>query len=297
MGTSDPVCNRGLNGKKPPIGSRSEPIEAVFCTATARPQRGHPRKEKNTGSIRSSIKNRNQKKRSLRQRFRFIVHCSRTMNMGEKRTRNWSTIIYPRITEDDKTECPDNWAGILSEMGIKCAVSPLHDRDVYTEDKTDRETGDVLHRVGDLKKPHRHVIIAFDGVKTAAQAREVFERIGGVGAEPVNSLYGMVRYLTHEDNPEKAHYSTVDVLTFGGFEYRRYATTKEDEEKQVMSQMGEIFRDIEEHELYSFSDVADYLLQEKPELFSCYRKNAYFFANYLKSKQIIYRNIVDGMRE
>lgn len=202
--------------------------------------------------------------------------------MAEKRTRNWSTIIYPKQTEEEETTCPENWASILGELGLKCAVSPLHDRDV-TE-------------TGEKKKPHRHVLIAFDGVKTRQQAKEVFDRIGGVGAEPVNSLYGMTRYLTHEDNPEKAHYSTIDVLTFGGFEYRRYASTKEDEEKQTLSQMGEIFQSIEEFSLYSFSDLADYLLQEKPELFSCYRKNAYFFANYLKSKQNIYKNIVDEMK-
>lgn len=203
--------------------------------------------------------------------------------MAEKRTRNWSTIIYPRQTEEEKTECPDNWADILAELGVKCAVSPLHDRDVTS----DRQ----------IKKAHRHVLISFDGVKTRTQAKEIFDLIGGVGAEAVNSLYGMTRYLTHEDNPEKAHYSTVDVLTFGGFEYRRYASTKEDEEKQTLTQMGEIFRSIDKLNLYSFCDLADYLLQEKPELFSTYRKNAYFFANYLKGKQNIYRNILDSMEK
>lgn len=202
--------------------------------------------------------------------------------MAEKRTRNWSTIIYPKQTEEDETTTPENWVDILSEMGVKCAVSPLHDRDVDGNGKP--------------KKPHRHVVVAFDGVKTRAQAKEVFDRIGGVGAEAVNSLYGMVRYLTHEDNPEKAHYCTVDVLTFGGFEYKRYASTKEDEEKQTLTQMGQIFNAIVEKKLYNFSDCADYLLTEQPELFHCYRKNAYFFANYLKSKQNIYKNMLDEMK-
>lgn len=207
--------------------------------------------------------------------------------MSEKRTRNWSTIIYPRQTEGEETTCPDNWADILAELGVKCAVSPLHDKDLKEGDNPN----------GELKKPHRHVVIAFDGVKTRAQAKELFDRIGGVGAEPVNSLYGMTRYLTHADNPEKAQYSNVDVLTFGGFQYKRYASTKDDEEKQVLSQMGDIFKAIEEFQLYNFSDLADYLLQEQPELFGCYRKNAYFFANYLKSKQNIYRNVVDNMEK
>lgn len=206
--------------------------------------------------------------------------------MAEKRTRNWSSIIYPKQKDGEETTCPDNWADILGELGVKSAVSPLHDKDRVEGDNPE----------GKLKKPHRHVVIAFDGVKTRAQAKEIFDRIGGVGAEPVNSLYGMTRYLTHEDNPEKAHYSSVDVLTFGGFEYKRYASTKEDEEKQQMGQMAEIFHDIEEHQLYNFSDLAEFLMQEKPELFGCMRRNSYFFACFLKSKLEIYKNIVANMK-
>lgn len=203
--------------------------------------------------------------------------------MAEKRTRNWSTIIYPRQKDGEETTTPDNWADILAQLGVKVAVSPLHDKDVTSE--------------GERKKPHRHIIIAFDGVKTRQQAKEIFDLVGGVGAEPVNSLYGMTRYLTHADNPEKAQYSSVDVLTFGGFQYNRYASTKEDEEKETMSQMGQIFNSIVENGLYNFSDCADYLMTEQPDLFNCFRKNAYFFANYLKSKQNIYKNVLDRMKE
>lgn len=199
----------------------------------------------------------------------------------EKRTRNWSTIIYPRMTDspDEKTECPENWADILGELGVKVAVSPLHDKDV---------NGD-----GTPKKPHRHVLIAFEGVKTKEQAKEIFDRIGGVGAEPVNSLYGMTRYLTHMDNPEKAQYSTIDVLTFGGFEYKRYASSKEDEEKQTVSQMGEIIGIVTENLVFNFCDLAEILMNERPELFTVMRKNSYFFAQFLRSKREIYMNTLD----
>ena len=114
--------------------------------------------------------------------------------VGTKRTRNWATIIYPRQNEGEETTCPDNWVEILSQLAVKAVASPLHDNDV-TED-------------GEVKKAHRHVVIAFDGVKTQAQAKEIFEKIGGVGCEPISSLFSMTRYLTHLDNPEKAQYST-----------------------------------------------------------------------------------------
>lgn len=198
--------------------------------------------------------------------------------MAEKRTRNWSTIIYPKQTEDEESTCPDNWSDILAELGLKCAVSPLHDKDLTSD--------------GEKKKPHRHVLIAFEGVKTRQQAKEIFDRIGGVGAEPVNSLYGMTRYLTHMDNPEKAQYSSVDVLTYGGFEYKRYASSKEDEEKQILGQMGEIMQIVNDNMIYNFSDLAEVLMTERPELFTCMRKNSYFIACYLKSKEKIYINSI-----
>lgn len=189
----------------------------------------------------------------------------------EKRTRNWATIIYPKINDDDETTTPENWVEIIEEMGVKCAVSPLHDSDIKED--------------GEKKKPHRHVLFAFDGVKSKSQVKELCEKIGGVGCEAINSLYAQVRYLTHLDNPEKAQYSALDVLTFAGFEYKRYANTKEDEDKEIIKQMGKIFNLMVEKSLYDFSSLGDYLITEETELFGVFRKNSYFFAQYLKSKQ------------
>ena len=61
----------------------------------------------------------------------------------EKRTRNWATIIYPRQDDGEETTCPDNWADVLSELAVKCAVSPLHDRDV-TKDGEIKNPTDTL---------------------------------------------------------------------------------------------------------------------------------------------------------
>lgn len=209
------------------------------------------------------------------------------MARGDKRTRNWATIIYPRQSEDEETTCPDNWADILAEMGVKVAVSPLHDKDVQ---------GD-----GTPKKAHRHVLFAFEGVKTAEQVKELTAKIGGVGVEPINSLYAQTRYLCHQDNPEKAQYSTLDVLTFGGFEFKRYSSTKEDEEKDTISKMGRIMNLVAEKGLYEYCEVAEYLMSEEQELFGTFRTNAYFFATFLKSKQKftekIYKETCQGQEE
>lgn len=199
----------------------------------------------------------------------------------EKRTRNWATIIYPRMKEGDETTTPDNWCEILEQLAVKAVVSPVHDKDLKED--------------GEYKKAHRHIVIAFDGVKTEKQAKEIFERIGGVGAEPVNSLYSMTRYLTHMDNPDKAQYSTLDVLTFGGFEYKRYANTKDDEERKIVCNIGKIFSICAEKSMYDFGEVAEYLMSEQQELFTTLRKNPYFFATFFKCKKEITKVPLDNM--
>ncbi len=119
-------------------------------------------------------------------------------NPGRGRTRNFATVIYPE-------SAPENWQTVLSEMCIPCFVSPLHDQDI--------DPG------GEPKKPHHHVMIMFEGVKTRDQAQEVFDQIGGVGNETVQSIRGYARYLCHLDNPEKAQYSPDDVRAYGGADY------------------------------------------------------------------------------
>lgn len=188
----------------------------------------------------------------------------------EKRTRNWATIIYPRQGPEDETECPENWAEVLEQMGVKVCVSPLHDKDVKEN--------------GEFKKAHRHVLFAFEGVKSRGQVLELCKKIGGISPEPINSLYAQTRYLTHLDT-DKVKYSSADVLTFGGFEYKRYVNTKEDEEKQTLGNLTRILTLVDDRQLYTFHGLAEYLMNKEPELFGTMRKNPYFIAQFLKSKE------------
>ena len=77
-------------------------------------------------------------------------------------------------------------------------ISPLHKDDV--------------NPYGEVKKPHYHVIVMFDSVKTLEQFAEFADTFGGVGKEKVNSIRGYARYLCHLDNPEKAQYNPYDVV-------------------------------------------------------------------------------------
>lgn len=114
------------------------------------------------------------------------------------RTRNWTTIVYPE-------SAPPNWISILKAHLVPAFISPLHNND-YTDD-------------GEPKKPHHHVIILFDSVKTKEQAKEIFDSIGGVGVIAIKSIRTYTRYLCHLDNPEKAQYNSDDVISCSGADY------------------------------------------------------------------------------
>lgn len=117
---------------------------------------------------------------------------------GKGRTRNFACVVYPE-------SAPENWMEILAELKIACFISPLHNQDVNPG--------------GEKKKPHYHVMIMFDSTKYLDQAKEIFDRVGGVGCEKVQSVRGYARYLCHLDNPEKAQYKTEDVICYGGADY------------------------------------------------------------------------------
>ena len=51
------------------------------------------------------------------------------------------------------------------------------------------------------------------------QVKPIFDDIGGVGREMVNSARGYARYLCHLDNPEKAQYDPAEVRCMGGADY------------------------------------------------------------------------------
>lgn len=112
--------------------------------------------------------------------------------MSTSKCRQYMIIVYPE-------SALQNWRKYLQEMGVKCAISPLHDSDL-TDD-------------GSLKKPHYHVILIFNGGRTETYVRQEI-------VEPIKALSQFQRvidkqlafeYLTHENNPEKHQYNRVEV--------------------------------------------------------------------------------------
>lgn len=117
---------------------------------------------------------------------------------GHDRTRVWAAVIYPE-------SAPVDWREQLDAYHIEWAESPLHDRDV-----------DPL--TGEQKKPHWHIVLAFEGPKSYEQVCEVLKPINCPIPQRCHALKGAVRYFAHLDNPEKFQYSTSGIVGHGGFD-------------------------------------------------------------------------------
>lgn len=137
-----------------------------------------------------------------------------TKNKSSK-SRNFATVVYPE-------SAPDDWLKILENTRVKSFVSPLHDSDVNPD--------------GEIKKPHFHVLLVFDGPVTEEYGSSVLKSFGGVGRETVNSVRGYARYLCHLDDPSKAQYREQDVIAFNGADYAQVIALPSDK-YQVVSEM------------------------------------------------------------
>lgn len=180
---------------------------------------------------------------------------------GLGRTRNFATIVYPE-------SAPDNWQDILGEQCIQAFVSPLHDRDFNPE--------------GEPKKPHWHVLVMFDGVKSSRQVEDLFKLIGGVGCQKVNSIRGNARYLCHLDNPEKAQYDPNDVRAFAGADYHEICSLVSDKYGAIR----DMLQFCEDNNIINFADLLIYASENRNDWFRVLCDSGTFVVKeYLKSRK------------
>lgn len=176
-----------------------------------------------------------------------------------RRTRNYATIIYPESS-------PDFMEKLKLEM-IPAFVSPLHNKDIDKE--------------GNLKKEHYHVMIMFDSVKTKEQAKEIIDRIGGVGCEVINSTKGYARYLCHLDETDKVKYNIEDVISLFGADYMSMIDKPIDRYKAI----AEMIDFCEENDIISFAQLIRWTRKNKFEWFRVLcDSGTIVIEKYLKSK-------------
>lgn len=175
------------------------------------------------------------------------------------RTRNWASVLYPE-------SAVDGWREALQECCVKAFVSPLHDKDINAD--------------GSPKKPHYHVVLAFNGVKSQEQAQAIFDKLGAVNCIPLNDLVAYCRYLVHMDNPEKHQYEPSEIQCFGGADWSEMVKTAADRYKAL----NDICEFVVSQDIRSYSNLIDILRVDKYEWFKIACDNTVFLKEYLKSR-------------
>lgn len=179
----------------------------------------------------------------------------------KNRTRYYASIGYLE-------SLAENWIDILSNTHIPIYISPLHDKDI-----------DIIS--GEFKKPHYHILLAYDSLKSPSQAEEIFNQIKSVGCERVASLRGYCRYLIHLDSPEKAQYNADDVIELSGADYQAMIRLPQDRYAIIK----EIIEYCCEHDIDSFAEILEYSKDNRHDWFiSLVDGCSVLLINYLKSR-------------
>lgn len=185
--------------------------------------------------------------------------------MAEKnvKKRNWAFVLYPE-------SAPADWKDRLKQAGMKCAISPLHDKD-ENPDKTP-------------KKAHYHVIVCYEGPTTYNNVKRLTESLNQPIPQPLEQVRGYYRYLTHEDNPEKAQYSKTEIQTINGFAIQDFVELTRSEVGKITREIVQLIRD---NNITEYSVLMNILMDAgdgMTEHYEVARTNTLFFKSYLTSR-------------
>lgn len=158
-----------------------------------------------------------------------------------ERVRLWAFVAYPESVAD-------GWRDVLDDLHIQWVESPLHDKD--------------LDATGTPKKPHWHVLLLFDGVKSYEQVAAITASIGATIPQRCASARGMVRYMAHLDNPDKHQYDTRDIIGHGGVDVADYLRPTSAARYDAIAEMMQWIRD---NDVVEMEDLLVYAAAERRE--------------------------------
>lgn len=169
------------------------------------------------------------------------------------RSYNWTFLLYPESMNR-------NYLDYLKSGYFSFAISPLHDMD--------------LEEDGSLKKPHYHVVLHFDTLKSYSQLLEITVDLSGTIPQKVFSLSGVTRYLIHADDKAKFQYSRNDIYSYN-FDLDKYISSP-----NIQSDFVQYLLDIlDSYSFDSFALLVSFIRVDRPEFLTQCLRNTYFINN------------------
>lgn len=211
----------------------------------------------------------------------WVYHLTAEEIRHRESSKWWSFIVYPESAEK-------NWKEKLQLLGCEIAISPLHDKDLWTHDSSeivDEETGEIIeekgsrYKCGERKKPHWHCIIKFEKTIKYKEANKIIRAItNGPYLQKCMSLKGQYEYFTHMNNPEKYQYEKSEIERYNGFIIEATQTDR-------IIMIDEIGRVIAEKEFLDLGEVRKYY-EGQYEYINVIALKGYYFE---KLTQVNYR--------
>ena len=185
--------------------------------------------------------------------------------------RNWDFVLYPE-------SAPENWRELLQQSGLPAVISPFHDKD---KDPT-----------GEAKKAHYHIILTYPGPTTYNAVKSFTDRLNQPIPQPLESVQGYYRYLTHEDNPDKYQYDKSDIVPVNGFDIHDYIEMSKTEAMKIIKDIQQVIITVDIRE---YSDLLDYLLEVNQEWWQVAVNHTMMLNAYLKSRR--YKLQQEGIKQ
>lgn len=185
-------------------------------------------------------------------------------NITQKtKKRNWGAVIYPE-------SLPKDWLKILADTGLQIAISPLHDKDLEADEKTQ-------------KKAHYHIILVYPGPTTYNAVLTITKKLNAPAPIPLEAVRGYYRYLTHKDNPEKYQYDEKEIKCLNGFSILDFVELTKSEVAKIKKILID---EIKKNDICEYSDFLDYVAESLSENeFDVASSHTILFNNYITSRR------------
>lgn len=178
--------------------------------------------------------------------------------------RYWAMVLYPE-------SAPPTWREDLQVTGLPCAVSPLHDKDINSDNTP--------------KKAHYHIILCYENPTTFKNVKEnITDKLGQPIPIPLENVRGYYRYLIHADNPEKYQYNEWEITSINGFNYRDYADLTLSQNVAILKEITKLIDDndiLEYHDFINLIRDNDFYTQ----FLDIAMHNTIFINTYITSKR------------
>lgn len=182
--------------------------------------------------------------------------------MKNEKKRTWTFVLYPE-------SAPEDWRERLRLSGLMAAVSPLHDKDT--------------NPTGEAKKAHHHIVVVYSGPTTYNAVAKLTASYNATIPQALESVRGMYRYFTHQDNPEKYQYDAREIEHFNGFNIADLVELSKGEVTQLKRQVMEIIRQVD---IVEYADLLDFLLDnDLPAEYDIAINHTILFNTYIASRR------------